>query len=83
MILNYLSAMWMAIAAALGNHLWQSTLFAGRFIDLDFTKESGPRSLLALAGRVGEISNPLISVGRPLTLVLRFGRGASSGVRCD
>ncbi len=28
MILNYLSAMWMAIAAALGNHLWQSTLFA-------------------------------------------------------
>jgi len=28
MILKYLSAMWMAIAAALGNHLWQSTLFA-------------------------------------------------------
>src|SRR6266480_1681712 len=28
MILKYLSAMWMAIAPALGNHLWQSTLFA-------------------------------------------------------
>jgi uncharacterized protein (TIGR03435 family) len=28
MILKYLSAMWMTIAAALGNHLWQSTLFA-------------------------------------------------------
>ena len=29
MILNYLSAMWAAIAPGLGNHLWQSTLFAG------------------------------------------------------
>ena len=28
MILNYLSANWMTIASALGNHLWQSTLFA-------------------------------------------------------
>src|ERR1700730_16530032 len=28
MILNYLSAMWSAMAAALGNHLWQSTLLA-------------------------------------------------------
>src|SRR5205814_9387592 len=28
MILKYLSAMCMAIAPALGNHLWQSTLFA-------------------------------------------------------
>src|SRR5438046_7504082 len=28
MILKYLSAMWVAIAPALGNHLWQSTLFA-------------------------------------------------------
>src|ERR1700719_1412341 len=27
MKLNYLSAMWTAIAPALGNHLWQSTLF--------------------------------------------------------
>lgn len=27
MILKYLSGMWMAIPAALGNHLWQSTLF--------------------------------------------------------
>jgi len=25
---DYLSAMWGAIAPALGNHLWQSTLFA-------------------------------------------------------
>src|SRR5580704_2968422 len=29
MIPNYLSVMWTAIAPALGNHLWQSTLFAG------------------------------------------------------
>ena len=29
MILQYLSAMWTAMAPALGNHLWQSTLFAG------------------------------------------------------
>jgi uncharacterized protein (TIGR03435 family) len=28
MILKYLSAMWAATAPALGNHLWQSTLFA-------------------------------------------------------
>jgi bla regulator protein BlaR1 len=28
MILNYLSAIWPTIAPALGNHLWQSTLFA-------------------------------------------------------
>jgi bla regulator protein BlaR1 len=28
MILKYLSAMWTAAAPALGNHLWQSTLFA-------------------------------------------------------
>jgi bla regulator protein BlaR1 len=28
MILQYLSAMWTALAPALGNHLWQSTLFA-------------------------------------------------------
>ena len=28
MIANYLSAMWDAITPALGNHLWQSTLFA-------------------------------------------------------
>ena len=28
MILKYLSAMWTAVAPALGNHLWQSTLFA-------------------------------------------------------
>jgi bla regulator protein BlaR1 len=28
MILQYLSAMWAAMAPALGNHLWQSTLFA-------------------------------------------------------
>ena len=28
MIVKYLSAMWTAFAAALGNHLWQSTLFA-------------------------------------------------------
>src|SRR5712691_11721497 len=28
MIPQYLSAMWTAIAPALGNHLWQSTLFA-------------------------------------------------------
>jgi bla regulator protein BlaR1 len=27
MIPNYLSSMWAAIAPALGNHLWQSTLF--------------------------------------------------------
>jgi bla regulator protein blaR1 len=26
---QYLSVMWMAVAPALGNHLWQSTLFAG------------------------------------------------------
>jgi bla regulator protein blaR1 len=29
MVLNYLSMMWTTIAPALGNHLWQSTLFAG------------------------------------------------------
>jgi beta-lactamase regulating signal transducer with metallopeptidase domain/parvulin-like peptidyl-prolyl isomerase len=29
MIPEYLSAMWSAIAPAVGNHLWQSTLFAG------------------------------------------------------
>jgi beta-lactamase regulating signal transducer with metallopeptidase domain/parvulin-like peptidyl-prolyl isomerase len=29
MVSNYLSSMWTAIAPALGNHLWQSTLFAG------------------------------------------------------
>jgi beta-lactamase regulating signal transducer with metallopeptidase domain/parvulin-like peptidyl-prolyl isomerase len=29
MVPNYLSAMWSAIAPAVGNHLWQSTLFAG------------------------------------------------------
>jgi len=28
MIPKYLSLMWAAIAPALGNHLWQSTLFA-------------------------------------------------------
>ena len=28
MILKYLSAMWAAVAPGLGNHLWQSTLFA-------------------------------------------------------
>jgi len=28
MILQYLSATWTALAPALGNHLWQSTLFA-------------------------------------------------------
>ena len=28
MIPNHLSAMWTALAPALGNHLWQSTLFA-------------------------------------------------------
>ena len=28
MILKYLSAIWAASAPALGNHLWQSTLFA-------------------------------------------------------
>ena len=28
MIPRYLSAMWPAIAPALGNHLWQSTIFA-------------------------------------------------------
>src|ERR1700682_2117084 len=28
MIPKYLSAMWPAVAPALGNHLWQSTLFA-------------------------------------------------------
>jgi bla regulator protein BlaR1 len=28
MIANYLSAMWRTVAPALGNHLWQSTLFA-------------------------------------------------------
>jgi bla regulator protein blaR1 len=28
MILNYLSALWSNVAAPLGNHLWQSTLFA-------------------------------------------------------
>ncbi len=28
MILHYLSAMWTALAPGLGNHLWQSTLFA-------------------------------------------------------
>ena len=29
MIPSYLSSMWAAIAPALGNHLWQSTIFAG------------------------------------------------------
>jgi len=34
MILKYLSALWTAFAPALGNHLWQSTVFvimAGAF----------------------------------------------------
>jgi bla regulator protein BlaR1 len=28
MILNYFSALWTSLAPTLGNHLWQSTLFA-------------------------------------------------------
>jgi bla regulator protein BlaR1 len=28
MIPNYLSSLWVAMAPALGNHVWQSTLFA-------------------------------------------------------
>src|SRR5215470_9729515 len=29
MILKYLSDLWLAVGPAIGNHLWQSTLFAG------------------------------------------------------
>jgi len=66
MIPKYLSAIWLAIAPELGNHLWQSTLFAVMtgLLTLLLQKNHARNSLLALAGGVGEIPHSLFVAGQ-------------------
>jgi len=45
MILKYLSAMWTAMAPGLGNHLWQSTIFAAAAGLLTLALRNHPRRM--------------------------------------
>ncbi|HEV8492787.1 MAG TPA: hypothetical protein VGR76_10975, partial [Candidatus Angelobacter sp.] len=64
MILRSLSSMWTALAPSIGNHLWQSTLFAAAagLLALALSKNHA-RALLALAGGVVEVPGPLFRAG--------------------
>jgi len=61
MMLNYSSEMWSDFVRALGNHLWQSTLFgSGRgIVDAGFAKEPSASALLGVACSVREIPDSL------------------------
>ena len=66
MIPDSLSAVWTAIAPAIANHLWQSTLFAAAAAILTLAlQRSGTASLLFMADCVAQVSDSLLSADQP------------------
>ena len=65
MIAKYLSELWTAVAPAVGNHLWQSTVFAGvaGLLTLAVAEESCAGAVLGVAGGVGEIFGSVFVAG--------------------
>src|SRR5713101_7970439 len=81
MIPKYLSLMWAAIAPAMGNHLWQSTLFACVAGLLTLTlreNHARARYWLWLVGSVKFLipSSLLVGIGSRLG----WSRGSASGL---
>jgi hypothetical protein len=65
MIPEYLSAMWSAIAPAVGNHLWQSTLFAGTAGEFRFCPVLKWHKVLVVVTTLAQLSALRVVISRP------------------
>jgi hypothetical protein len=86
--LAFSSSWWQRIGAPIGNHLWQSTLFAGVAGATDPPAEKEPRrdAVLALANRVGEIFTALLLAdcnGKPYPMVESTNNLTNIHLCCD